>query len=118
MLLSRLLPSFIIYKGGAQYMGWHSETSDPDAVFSYSKNGWTNDEHGMVWLQQFDSWTKSRAAHRPRLIILDGHRSHITLEFCEYDLVHNIALFCLPPHSTHMLQPLDVGLFGPLQHYN
>lgn len=55
--------------------------------------------------------------HRPRLIILDGHRSHITLEFCEYYLVHNIALFCLPPHSTDMLQPLDVGLFGPLQHY-
>ena len=23
---------------------------------------------------------------------------------------HNVALFCLPPHSTHLLQPLDVGL--------
>ena len=28
-----------------------------------------------------------------------------------------MALFCLPPHSTHLLQPLDVGLFGPLQHF-
>ena len=27
-----------------------------------------------------------------------------------------MALFCLPPHSTHLLQPLDVGLFGP-QHF-
>ena len=26
-------------------------------------------------------------------------------------------LFCLPPHSTRLLKPLDVGLFGPLQHY-
>ena len=25
-------------------------------------------------------------------------------------------MFCLPLHSTHLLQPLDVGLFGPLQH--
>jgi hypothetical protein len=23
---------------------------------------------------------------------------------------------CLPFHSTHILQGLDVGLFGPLQH--
>ena len=28
-----------------------------------------------------------------------------------------MALFFLPPHSMHLLQPLDVGLFGPLQHF-
>ena len=28
---------------------------------------------------------------------------------------HNIHLFCLPPHTTHRLQPLNVGIFGPLQ---
>ena len=26
-------------------------------------------------------------------------------------------MFCLSPHSTHLLQPLDVGLLGPLQHH-
>lgn len=30
-------------------------------------------------------------------------------------LEHDIHLFCLPPHTTHKLQPLDVGVFGPLQ---
>ena len=29
-----------------------------------------------------------------------------------------IIAFCLPPHSTHLLQPLGVGLFSQLQtHY-
>ncbi|KAF8241590.1 DDE-domain-containing protein, partial [Wilcoxina mikolae CBS 423.85] len=43
--------------------------------------------------------------------------SHLSLEFCQYAVDHNIALFCFPSHSTHLLQPLDVGLFGPLQKY-
>jgi len=28
----------------------------------------------------------------------------------------NIILFWLPSHSTHLLQPLDVGIFSPLQY--
>ena len=33
----------------------------------------------------------------------------------ELAIQNNIELFCLPPHTTHKLQPLDVGVFGPLQ---
>lgn len=46
---------------------------------------------------------------------MDGHTSHVAWEFFEYCLTHNIIPLCLPAHSTHLLQPLDVGLFGPLQ---
>ena len=28
---------------------------------------------------------------------------------------NNIEIFCLPAHTTHRTQPLDVGIFGPLQ---
>lgn len=50
---------------------------------------------------------------------MDGHASHVTWEFFDYCLKHKIIPFCLPPHSTHLLQPLDIGLFGPLQrHYS
>ncbi|KAF8247323.1 DDE-domain-containing protein, partial [Wilcoxina mikolae CBS 423.85] len=50
------------------------------------------------------------------LLILDGYGSHITYEFVNYCESHDIILYCLPPHSTHLLQPLNVGLFAPLQH--
>jgi len=39
-----MLPFFVIFKGTAQYMGWHTETSDPDAKFAHLPNGWTDDE--------------------------------------------------------------------------
>ena len=50
-----------------------------------------------------------------RLLILDGHRSHYNLRFCEYAWDNKIILLSYPGHSTHPLQPLDVGLFPPLQ---
>ena len=41
-----VLPSCIIYKGTAHYMGWHtftgSATGTEDFQFSYSPRGWTN----------------------------------------------------------------------------
>ncbi|RPA99017.1 DDE-domain-containing protein, partial [Choiromyces venosus 120613-1] len=52
-----------------------------------------------------------------QLLILDGHSSHVNLRFGEFCDLHNIICFCLPAHSTHILQPLDVGLFGVLQKY-
>jgi len=36
------------------------------------------------------------------------------LKFC---LTPNIIAYSLPSHLTHLLEPLDVGLFSPLQKY-
>ena len=51
----------------------------------------------------------------PILLIYDGHGSHTTLDWITLARSKNIILYCLPPHTTHRLQPLDVGCFGPLQ---
>ncbi|KIM59047.1 hypothetical protein SCLCIDRAFT_98010, partial [Scleroderma citrinum Foug A] len=44
-----------------------------------------------------------------------GHCSHVSDEIRQLALQNNIHLFCLPPKTTHKLQPLNVGVFGPLQ---
>jgi DDE superfamily endonuclease len=46
---------------------------------------------------------------------LDGHSSHVTVEFIDHCRKHQIILLRLPPHTSHLCQPLDVGLFGPLK---
>lgn len=51
-----------------------------------------------------------------RLLILDGHGSHITEDFLWECYDNNIFLLFLPPHASHVLQPLDVAVFGPLKH--
>jgi len=49
-----------------------------------------------------------------RLLILDGHNSHCTYQFIKFAAQHHIIIICLPSHTTHALQPCDVGVFGPL----
>jgi len=109
-----LLP-LVIYKGAKRYMDPDSEAGE--YLFAISPKGWTNRKLGMEWLKHFHHVTQSRvtATSPYRLLSFDGHDSCITLESVKYCDEVNINPYCLPPHSTHLLQPLDVGLFSPLQ---
>ena len=57
----------------------------------------------------------AKANGKTRLLICDGHGSHIGGSFIAYCMQKNIQLLVLPPHTSHMLQPLDVAIFGPLK---
>jgi hypothetical protein len=112
----RSIPPFIIFKGAQQYDTWHAAIADrPGWVLSVSEKGWTSHDHGLLWLKHFDSCTKDVKVGSRRLLIMDGHSSHDTIEFRDYCSDHNIITVCMPPHSSHLLQPLDVGCFGPLK---
>ena len=47
------------------------------------------------------------------MLFLDGHLSHISLDVIDMAKDYNIHIICLPPHSSHAWQPLDVGVYGP-----
>lgn len=91
---------------------------DPEkhhCYFTTSLSGWTNNEIGLSWLEQvFDRETMDKARTRYRLLVVDGHRSHLTQKFLDYCRAHKIFLAILPPHSTHTVQPLDVCCFKAL----
>ena len=46
---------------------------------------------------------------------MDGHGSHVTPELRIYAEENGVHIYTFPSHTTHKLQPLDVGIFGPLQ---
>ena len=86
---------------------------------SVSPKGWTDQELGSTWLEHdFEPETAARnTSNGYRLLILDGHNSHCTYRFCKFAEQHRILILCLPSHTTHVLQPCDVGVFGPLSTY-
>ena len=45
---------------------------------------------------------------KPVLLIFDGHQAHISAPIIRAVMDHGMELLRLPPHSTTILQPLDV----------
>ncbi|ERF70889.1 hypothetical protein EPUS_02411 [Endocarpon pusillum Z07020] len=55
------------------------------------------------------------AGGRPRILVNDGLATHKSLEVLTFCHENNIILCRLPSHTSHKLQPCDVGVFGPLK---
>lgn len=112
-----VLPPCIIFKGKVHIKGWYQDMALPaNWRIEVSENGWTTDQIGLQWLQKvFIPATTSRTTGRYRLLILNGHGSHLTPQFDQICSENNVIPLCMPAHSSHLLQPLDVGCFSPLK---
>ena len=74
----------------------------PGAFFDRSPNGW-------IATELFFGWFAKKVTVRPEVLLVDGHSSHNDLE---------VSKFCflpMPPHASHILQPLDVSFLKPLK---
>ena len=110
------IEALVIFRGQNVSSRWFPKSLENKWYFVATIKGWTSNLHGYHWLTEvFDPLTRDRAKGRTRILICDGHGSHLTGLFIEYCINNNIQLLVLPPHTSHMLQPLDVAIFGPLK---
>lgn len=58
---------------------------------------------------------KNQTVGAYRFLILGGHKSHATPEFDQYCTENKIITVCMLPHTSHLLQSLDVSCFSPLK---
>ena len=59
---------------------------------------------------------KNCVRQKPILLLLDNHSSHIDVEVLKIAQANNVIMFALPQHTSHLYQPLDVGIFGPMKY--
>ena len=57
----------------------------------------------------------ARSENSYALVLYDGHKIHVSLPLIEWAKQNYIILFILPPHCSHLLQPLDVSCCGPFE---
>ena len=109
------LPPFILYKGVNLYLRW-TRGGPAGALFGMSDSGWMEKDNFLQWFKTlFVPAVKHLVSTGPVVLFLDGHHSHMSLELITSAKKENIHLLCLPPHLTHILQPLDVGVYGPVK---
>lgn len=112
----RALPPALIYQGtsGDLQDTWVQDIKEEDqAYFGSAPNGWSSNAFGLAFLKRFNQNTASISGRR-RLLIVDGHSSHVNMAFINLCDQMRILVLVFPPHTTHRLQPLDVALFSPL----
>ena len=109
----------IILPGVEHQARFYTETSiENKTLVALTDTGYTNDELSLKWLEHFDKMTNARRMGTYRLLLLDGHGSHTTKQFLQYCHDRKIICYRLLPHTTHLMQPLDVVVFQPYKHHH
>ncbi|CAG9136187.1 unnamed protein product [Plutella xylostella] len=105
-------PPFIIYKGKYVWSEWTSEEAYPGTLYTATKKGWiVSEAFRDFMLKSFIPMIEDK--EQPTLLIFDGHSTHVQLDVIEEAKKNNITIIKLPAHTSHLLQPLDLGVFKP-----
>ena len=89
------IPPYVIFKGKDLNIKWIPDNIPQGWHITASTNGWTSNDHGQDWLRTlFEPKTRQKAGElKPRVLICDGHGSHVTGNFIEHCMNNNIKLF-------------------------
>ena len=86
------------------------------ALYGVSKSGWMERDNFCSWFEKlFIPSVTYLIETGPVVLFMDGHASHLGLKVIQKARKNNIHLIAVPAHTTHITQPLDVGLFGPMK---
>ena len=108
------LPPMLIYKSQSGRIPYGVQEGAPtNTLFTGQKSGWIDKDLYLKWFKEL--FLKHIPEERPVLLLIDGHKAHVTQDVIETAIRNKILVFCLPAHSSHLLQPLDLSLFGPLK---
>ena len=113
------LPPFFIFKG-KRYMPELLTGATIGVKATMSDSGWINGAIFKEYLtDHFLPFVRPGNASSSQHILLmyDGHKSHISPDVIQWAKSNKIILFVLPPHTSHLLQPLDVAIYAPFKHY-
>lgn len=108
------LPAWMIFKDVNQQFSWFQCVSTGNSRFATSEKGWTENGLGLNWLtEHFHPFTEKRRHGEYRMLIVDGHETHCTLDFVDFCVNNKIILLVLPRNNTHLVQPLEMAIFQP-----
>ena len=107
-LLNFIPPMFIFPR--LKYSEMFIRGGPPDCIAAGNSSGWMTEKEFLVFMDHFIKHAKP-TEEEPILSMLDNHNSHIHIEVVEKAKANNVIMLSFPPHCSHHLQPLDVGVY-------
>jgi len=108
-----LLPPMVVYKALHLYPKW-VERGPKGCVYATTKSGWFDSCTFQLWFEKlFLPAIKNLPGKK--VLVGDNLSSHINDEVISLCRRNNVAFVCLPAYATHIMQPLDVGVFSSLK---
>ena len=116
----KVLPRLIVHSGKQVQLSWCPKIVEKEKYpWLYANNsGWMTTDIFYKWFQLWEEKTRTFDENgdvEPRLMIYDGHLSHMGLDTLRYAREYNVTIMKLPPHTSDLLQPLDVAVFCSLK---
>jgi hypothetical protein len=107
----RVLP-MVIFVGAYHLRHYFRNNMAGNTYFTRLATGYSNDKRGLKFLKHFNEYSEPQTKEgNYRMLIFDSYSSHLSQEFLDFWWQYQIRPFLLPPHTTHLLQRLDVGVF-------
>jgi len=124
---SHMTPLFIV-KGKMNRPSW---LSAPDTAALLRNDGMGNAclaSQANAWMNTdiFEQWcagiflpatTHRRSEHSPVILVMDNFNAHVDPDVLMALVREHVYIVMLPPHTSHLLQPLDVGIMQTFKHY-
>lgn len=111
--VGKTLPLLCVFKGKYVMDNWINEKEFTQTAVAVTERGWMETTLFYNWFR--DVFLKNIGEERPVLLVYDGHVTHISTKLIQLAQENNVTIMKLPPHTTHVLQPLDVAVFKGLK---
>ena len=108
----------LVVPGKIHMEAWYPQNLDGNELILLSETGYSNSQLAIRWLQHFVELTAPHDPGNPKVLLLDSHVSHTSPDFIIMATKYHIIVWAFPSHLTHVLQPLDVGIFQPYKHWH
>jgi hypothetical protein len=105
----------VIFKGKNPQTSWFNDKKIPDWHYTTSENGWTSNSHALNWFKSCFLPETKPADDSYRILVMDGHGSHSSIDFLFEAFRNKVYIVFLPAHTSHVLQPLDLGTFASVK---
>jgi len=109
------MPPMLIFPR-KNFKGYMLKGAPIGTIGGANPSGWSNEDLFYDFMQHFIKYSCASKTN-PVILLMDNHESHISVKSIKLAKENGVTLVTFHPHTSHKMQPLDRGVYGPFNAY-